>query len=169
MLPLYPRDIGPRCANNPFNTFSVSCSNHFTTICHTARTREALTEHRKSGDPSGSPVRLSGHAANVLISQVARGPSGGVVSSRSKRDEDIELASTRDFRRSTGRGVEVEGTGLALGLRWEFESKEGGNVGSATVLEDLAVALVMVHSTGPDVIQRGGCRSDDRNFLWAFG
>ena len=91
------------------------------------------------------------------------------MSSRSKRDEDIELASTRDFRRSTGRGVEVEGTGLALRLRWEFESKEGGNVGSATVLEDLAVALVMVHSTGPDVIQRGGCRSDDRNFLWAFG
>ena len=91
------------------------------------------------------------------------------MSSRSKRDKDIELASTRDFRRSTGRGVEVEGIGLALRLRWEFESKEGGNVGGATVLKDLAVALAMVHGAGLDVIQRGGCRSDDRNFLWAFG
>lgn len=74
------------------------------------------------------------------------------MSSRSKRDKDVELASTRDFRSSVRRGFEVEATRLALILRWEVESKEGGNVGSATVLEDLAIALVMVHSTGPDVI-----------------
>ena len=169
MLLLCLRDIGPRCTNKLFNTVSVSGSNHFTTICHTARTREALTEHRKSGDLSSSSVKLSGYTANVLISQVTRGPSSSVVSSRSKRDEDIELASTRDFRSSIGRGIEVEGTRLTLGLRQEFESKEGSNVGRATVLEDLAVTLVIVYSAGLDVIQRGRYRSDNRNFLQAFG
>lgn len=74
------------------------------------------------------------------------------MSSRSKRDKDVELASTRDFRSSVGRGVEVEATRLALRLRWEVKSEEGGNVGSATVLKDLAITLVVVHGTGPDVI-----------------
>jgi len=89
------------------------------------------------------------------------------MSSRSKRDKDVELASTRDFRSSVRRGVEVEATRLALRLRWEVESKEGGNVSGATVLKDLAVALVIVHSAGPDVIHRGRCRSDDTSFLRA--
>jgi hypothetical protein len=88
----------------------------------------------------------------VLISQVTRGPSSDVVSSRSERDEDIELASTRDFRSSIGRGVEVEGTRLALGLRWKFESKESSNVGGATVLEDVTVSLIIVYGAGLDVI-----------------
>lgn len=74
------------------------------------------------------------------------------MSSRSKRDKDVELASTRDFRSSVGRGVEVEAIRLALRLRWEVKSEEGSNVSSATVLKDLAVALVVVHGTGPDVI-----------------
>lgn len=134
------------------DTFNISRSNQFTTICHTGRTRETLAVHRKSGKPSSSPVRLSSHATDVSISQIAREPSGGVVSNRSKRDENVELASTRDFRSSAGRGVEMEATRLALRLRWEVESKEGGNIGGTTVLEDFAVALVMVHGTSSDVI-----------------
>ena len=77
------------------------------------------------------------------------------MSSRGKRDEDIELASTRDFRRSTGRGVEVEGTGLALGLRRKVESKEGSNVGLIAIFKDLTFSLVAAYSAGLNVVLGG--------------
>lgn len=77
----------------------------------------------------------------------------GIMSSSSKRDENDEPASTRGFRSSIGRGVEVESTRLAVGLRWKFGRKEGVKVGSCET------GLTVDDSTGSPSSKKPAIRS----------
>lgn len=71
---------------------------------------------RRSQRATGGLVRAGGHAADVLVSKISRRPSIGATCGRSKRDEDVKLASAGNGRG----GIEVEATRLAFGLGWEI-------------------------------------------------
>jgi hypothetical protein len=100
----------------------------------------------------------SGHATDVLVSKVTGRPCISATSSRAERDKDVKLAGPRDFRGRIEIEVEVKAASLPFRLGWEVEGEEGGNVGPAAVLEDIALGLVAAHDTGPNVVQGSDAR-----------
>ena len=80
----------------------------------------------------------SGHATDVLVSEVTGRPGISATSSRGERNKDVELAGTRDFRSWIGKEVEVKAASLPFSLGREVEGEEGSHVRLATVLEDFA-------------------------------
>jgi hypothetical protein len=161
---LRPGNIRPRGASEPFDLIGIAHTNQFAAVRLTSRTREGLAKDGKPIDPGSGSMWPSGHATDVLVSEIARRPCISATSSRGKRNKDVELAGTRDFRSRIGREVEVKAASLPFSLEWEVKGEEGGHVRLAAVLEDFAFGLVAAHSTSPNVVL-GGDAGPDRGIL----
>lgn len=130
----------------------IAHTHHFAAVRLASRARERLAKDGKPIDPGSGFMWSSGHATDVLVSKVTGRPCTSATSSRAERNKDVKLAGPRDFRGRIEIEVEVKAASLPFRLGWEVEGEEGGNVGPAAVLEDIALGLVAAHDTGPNVV-----------------
>lgn len=100
-------------SGEPINQIVVTNTDKLATIRLSSRAGEALTKSREACNPCRFSASLGSHASNVLIPEVARRPGGSAVVSRSKRGENIELASAGNLGSAVTREVEVEAASLA--------------------------------------------------------
>lgn len=156
-----PFDVRSRVSSQPLDIIHITSADQLPTQGLSGWARESLAKRWEAIDPLGLAGKVGLHPANVLVSQVSRGPGCGIVGSRGKGREDVEGAAARQLGGGLVGEVEVELAGLARGGGGEIKGQQRGDVGGMAVLEDLAVGKVVVHGAGPHFVLRSVCRLDD--------
>jgi hypothetical protein len=158
VLSLVKQNIRPRCSLTPLYIVHIPRSDQLPGQRLPGGTREASLR-REPRRPGGLPISHRGHAADILISEIAARPRRCAGSGGRQAGEDIELAGARERRCAVE--DEVQLARLAGCGGGDVEGRQRGDVGDDAVLEDLAAAGVEVDGAGPDGVLGDGRRNDD--------